>query len=174
MRKLLEHVSNLQNNNNNNNFGLMHVFSPCSMCSHWGSHQVSKVFPIAPWIYSIWFAQHLALMYINWKGAFQVFHPTFTFLSMSSLFIISLFSISELVELHNFLRFELPKLSQFLAPSKLLELHSFLPLELPKLSWFLAFKASWAFIVSLPLKLMKLSEFFCLHSFMNVHNFLPC
>jgi hypothetical protein len=49
-----------------------------------------------------------------------------------------------------------------------------LPLELPKLSWFLAFKASWAFIVSLPLKLMKLSEFFCLHSFMNVHNFLPC
>ncbi len=27
-----------------------------------------KMFPIAPWFYSIWFAQSLIPMYINWKG----------------------------------------------------------------------------------------------------------
>jgi hypothetical protein len=43
-----------------------------SMCAHHVPkvflNTFLKMFPIAPWFYSIWFAQSSISMYINWKG----------------------------------------------------------------------------------------------------------
>jgi len=52
--------------------GRMFFFFLFSMCAHHVpkvfSNTFRKMFPIAPWFYSIWFAQSSIPMYINWKG----------------------------------------------------------------------------------------------------------